>query len=87
MNVNLRLGVYFLVTLLVTVFASNNAYAYLDPGAGGMILQLIVGGIAGGLLVLKLYWYRIKSKAAALFGRNLNEAQTPQTKSCTEPLD
>ncbi len=36
------------------------AYAYLDPGMGSLILQAIIGTIAGGLVILKLYWYRIK---------------------------
>jgi len=33
---------------------------YLDPGAGGMILQALAGGIAGVAVVAKLYWGRIK---------------------------
>jgi hypothetical protein len=36
------------------------AYAYLDPGTGSMILQLILGGTAGLLIVGKLYWHRLK---------------------------
>ena len=33
-------------------------WAYLDPGTGSMILQLLLGGIAGAAIVLKLYWQR-----------------------------
>ena len=33
---------------------------YLDPGAGGMILQALAGGLAGLAVVGKLYWGRIK---------------------------
>ena len=40
------------------------AHAYLDPGTGSMILQVILGGIAGALVVGKLYWEKVKS----LFG-------------------
>jgi hypothetical protein len=32
------------------------AYAYLDPGTGSMILQVILGGAAGVALAGKLYW-------------------------------
>jgi hypothetical protein len=34
--------------------------AYLDPGAGSMILQALAGGVAGLVVVGKLYWARIK---------------------------
>ncbi len=35
--------------------------AYLDPGTGSMVLQLLVGGILGGAFLIKLQWLRIKS--------------------------
>ncbi len=41
------------------------AYAYLDPGTGSMLVQLLLGGVAGALVIGKLYWQRIK----AFFGR------------------
>ena len=40
---------------------SSPAYAYLDPGTGSMLLQLILGGVAGALVVGKLYWHRLKA--------------------------
>ena len=33
--------------------------AYLDPGSGSMIIQIIVGGLAAVGVTLKLYWRRI----------------------------
>jgi hypothetical protein len=33
--------------------------AYLDPGTGSMLVQLIVGGVAAALVALKLYWFRL----------------------------
>ena len=35
------------------------AHAYLDPAPGSMLLQMIVGGIAGAALAVKLFWHRI----------------------------
>ena len=51
--------------IFVFVFAlaldfSNPAHAYLDPGTGSIILQLLLGGFAGALVVGKLYWQRVK---------------------------
>ncbi len=39
-----------------------NAYAYLDPGTGSLIIQSTIAAITGGLFVLKTYWHRLKAK-------------------------
>lgn len=36
-------------------------FAYLDPGTGSLILQVIIGGILGVGVVLKTYWSKIRS--------------------------
>ncbi|MDP9285935.1 MAG: hypothetical protein M3P41_13430 [Actinomycetota bacterium] len=33
--------------------------AYLDPGSGSMILQMIAGGTAAVAVTAKLYWRRV----------------------------
>jgi hypothetical protein len=35
--------------------------AYLDPGTGSMLVQLLVGGLAAAGVALKLYWRRFTS--------------------------
>ena len=32
--------------------------AYLDPGTGSVILQVILGGIAAAAVFLKMFWHR-----------------------------
>jgi len=34
-------------------------FAYLDPGSGSFILQLIIAGFAGLMFVLRGYWSRL----------------------------
>lgn len=34
-------------------------FAYLDPASGSMFLQLLLGGVAGLALVVKLYWRKL----------------------------
>jgi hypothetical protein len=36
-----------------------NVIAYLDPGTGSMLAQLLVGGFAAAGVALKLYWRRV----------------------------
>jgi hypothetical protein len=37
----------------------TSVFAYLDPGSGSMILQIIAGGLAAVAVTAKLYWNRI----------------------------
>ena len=37
------------------------AFAYLDPSTGSMIVSAIVGILATAGLVIKNYWYKLKS--------------------------
>ena len=34
--------------------------AYLDPGSGSMLVQLLLGGVAGAAVIMKLGWERFK---------------------------
>lgn len=61
---NLLFQAFF--SLGVFVFLSYPAQAYLDPGSGSFLFQLIVGGILSGLFAIKLYFRKIKS----FFSRN-----------------
>jgi hypothetical protein len=49
----------FLVVLALFLMAPPKAFAYLDPGTGSMFLQLWLGGIAGVVMVAKLYWRQL----------------------------
>ena len=35
------------------------AHAYLDPGSGSMMLQVLLGGFAAVGVAAKLYWHRV----------------------------
>ncbi len=51
--------------MALTALLARPAHAYLDPASGSLLLQLILGGVAGLALALKLFWHRI----LGLFGR------------------
>lgn len=48
---------------------SPAAFAYLDPGTGSMLLQLLIAGVLGALFTIKMYWYRFKGFFARLMGK------------------
>jgi hypothetical protein len=43
--------------------------AYLDPGSGSYLIQLLAAGLLGGLFVLRLSWGRIRAFFARRRGR------------------
>ena len=55
---NLMFILMFLVFLLAPF---RSAHAYLDPGTGSMIVQVVVGSFLAGLYTVKTYWHRIKN--------------------------
>tara|TARA_E500000178_G_C16889603_1_gene692937 strand:+ start:379 stop:582 length:204 start_codon:yes stop_codon:yes gene_type:complete len=51
----------FLISSILLFFFSTHAYAYIDPGTGGIIIQAIIGAIAATSLTIKIYWQKIKA--------------------------
>ena len=47
---------------------SRPAFAYVDPGSGSILLQLLLGGIAGVGVIVKLYWRRFKDRFRFMLG-------------------
>lgn len=43
--------------------------AYLDPGTGSIIIQVVIGVAVGGLFTVKIFWNRIKTFFKNLFSR------------------
>jgi hypothetical protein len=49
--------------------------AYIDPSAGGMLVQLLLAGTAGVAVLGKLFWSRIKT---SLGMKSTPDAVTPE---------
>jgi len=65
----------YLLALAVLTASSTWAHAYLDPGTGSFVLQLIVGGAIAAAATVRLYWERTKEIARKLLGGT--KAQPP----------
>lgn len=53
------------VAALVLLVIERPVEAYLDPGSGSMLLQVLLGGFAAVGVATKLYWHRLVER----FGR------------------
>jgi hypothetical protein len=47
--------------------------AYLDPGSGSFILQLLIASLVGAAFILKTYWRRIIGFFSKLFSKERDE--------------
>ena len=52
---------------------SFSLLAYLDPGSGSFIIQLIIAGALGGMFLLRSYIGRLFASVRRLFGRKDKE--------------
>jgi hypothetical protein len=48
----------FAIAVMAVGMSTSSAHAYLDPGTGSILLQLLLGGAAGLAIVGKLYWHK-----------------------------
>ncbi len=52
--------IQFMFILMFTLTFAHNAYAYLDPGSGSYMLQILLGTLVAGFFAIKQYWHRLK---------------------------
>ena len=50
-----------LVVLISALSLPLDAYAYLDPGTGSILIQGLIAAVATGLATAKFWWHRVKS--------------------------
>jgi uncharacterized membrane protein AbrB (regulator of aidB expression) len=53
--------------ILFYVIYPGEVHAYIDPGTGSIMLQVLIGILFGLLFSLKMFWKRIKSFFKRLF--------------------
>lgn len=52
----------FLLSLLV-----RPVYAYIDPGSGSYLFQIMLASLVGAVFAVKTYWVRIKEIVRKIF--------------------
>jgi hypothetical protein len=65
----LKYIMFFIFIALVLVFPSS-AHAYLDPGTGSFVVQIIIAGVAVVALNIKIFWQKIKKLFLHFFKHN-----------------
>jgi hypothetical protein len=68
-----RLARALLLLTLLLLGLPSTAHAYLDPGTGSYVLQLLIGGLLGGLFALGVFWRRVVAFVKGLFKRGSSD--------------
>lgn len=50
------------LTVIMTIFTSSHAFAYIDPGSGSVIVTTILGIFAAIGYTFRKYFYKIRRK-------------------------
>ena len=62
-----------IIVFLFNFLFSTNAYAYIDPGSGSIILQAIIAAFAGAGTAITIYWKKVKLFFSKIFKKKDNE--------------
>jgi hypothetical protein len=54
-------------------FFVSDAYAYLDPGSGSIVIQALIGALVGAGIALKVYWEKIKWKLSSKLSKSKDD--------------
>jgi hypothetical protein len=59
--------------LIFTFILIENSWAYIDPGTGSLIFQVIVGFFVGIAYVIKVFWRSIFAFFANIFSKDKSQ--------------
>ena len=48
-------------TIIFYIFSHTHSLAYIDPGTGSIIFQVLIGFIASIFVFMNIYWNKFKS--------------------------
>ncbi len=64
-----RIGMVLYLALMFSIIAIAPAHAYIDPGSGSLIIQVLVGAAVASALTIRLAWRRVRDFFSGLFSR------------------
>jgi hypothetical protein len=70
-NIQSYLGRILSIAVVLALLFPTDAFAYLDPGTGSMVVQSVIAVLAAAGYAIRLYWSRIQS----LFRRSRESEQ------------
>jgi len=65
-----RVGSFLLSAFLLTAFllmaTTKEAHAYIDPGTGSLVIQILLATVFGSLFMIKVFWRRLTGQLSRI---------------------
>ena len=69
MKVLIDLRNMVILAVILLFWSIRKAHAYIDPGTGSYIIQVVIGGLLGAAFALKVYWKKVRAYFSKLFSK------------------
>ena len=67
-------------SIVLVLILADVAQAYLDPGTGSYLIQILLAGLFGAAVSIRIFWGSIKSGFSRLLGKKNGETDdTPES--------
>jgi hypothetical protein len=66
--------------LFFAILSPSPAHAYLDPGTGSLVFQIVIGFVLGGLFTFRTYFSKIKALIVKIVEKMKNGKSNPNKK-------
>jgi hypothetical protein len=68
---NLRIALEFsILSIFLVLLLTCSAEAYIDPGTGSYVFQLLIAGLLGAAFTAKIFWRRIAAFLTGVIKRS-----------------
>ena len=71
-----RLACISAVIIPLHLLFPEEIHPYLDPGTGSIIIQLLIAIFVGGLVAIRIFWTRIRTRFKGLFRQGKKREET-----------
>ena len=63
-----------ILSFVIIFISARNAYAYIDPGTGSYLIQILLAVLVGSAFAVKMFWHNIKAFLGRRFSKNKGAA-------------
>lgn len=68
-----KLTKVLVLIVLIQIMTASTAYAYIDPGTGSYLFQMLIAGLLGSAFAIKMAWRNVKTYISQIFSSNTGD--------------
>lgn len=78
MKKNIVSKIFLCCLFIYLILMTKNAFAYIDPGTGSYVIQIVLAVLFGSLFMLKTYWKMVKVFLGKIFSKKEKNGEVPK---------